>query len=265
MASLGPVQELTAPPHWRAVDLLSDLHLSEATPRTAQAFIDHLSATDADAVLVLGDLFEVWFGDEQQDQPLEGRCLRALADASRRLFVGLMVGNRDFLLSSAVVAQAGAKLLHDPLPLRGFGPTTLLSHGDALCLADAEYQAFRREVRSPSWQAGFLSQPAAERIRLARHIRSQSQQRRTLGQLSADQADVDPQAARQELLRAGCSVLVHGHTHRPADHDLGQGLRRVVLSDWDLEDKVPRAEVLRLTPTGMHRLAPLRPRHLSSV
>lgn len=257
------MQALFAPPHWRAVDLLSDLHLSASLPLTTRAFIDHLHNTEADAVIVLGDLFEVWIGDEQRYQPLERECLQALQTASKRCFVGFMAGNRDFLLGAAALHAAGAAFLPDPLPVRGFGRGLLLSHGDALCLADTDYQAFRREVRSPAWQAEFLSRPVEERRRLAQHIRQESQQRKASRPDASDWADVDTQAARAALIEAHASLLIHGHTHQPGEHALGDGLRRAVLSDWDLDGKPPRAEVLRLTRDGEQRMAPRAARAVS--
>jgi UDP-2,3-diacylglucosamine hydrolase len=244
------------PDHWRAIDLLSDLHLCPALPRTFEAFALHLQATDADAVLVLGDLFEVWIGDEQAVQPFEHDCLKALERGSRRLWVGLMVGNRDFLLGDQALAIAGAHRLHDPTVLHAFGGSWLLTHGDALCTADREYQDFRREVRSPAWQQAFLARPHQDRAAVAGRIRAESQARKSALPDPGDWADVSADAAQHWLCASGSSTMLHGHTHRPGRHDLGQGHVREVLSDWDLDDAHPRAEVLRLTARGVERRPP---------
>lgn len=249
-------QPWIAPAHWRAIDLLSDLHLSPALPRTFEAFDRHLRQTDADAVFVLGDLFEVWIGDDQATQAFERSCLSAIEQASRRIWVGLMVGNRDFLLGPQALAAAGAHPLQDPTVLQAFGTSWLLTHGDALCTADHEYQAFRREVRSPAWQRSFLARPHVDRAAVAGHIRAESRARKSVRPDPGDWADVDADAARQWLAASGAPVMVHGHTHRPGRHALGLGLSREVLSDWDLDGAPARADVLRLSARGLERRRP---------
>jgi UDP-2,3-diacylglucosamine hydrolase len=253
----APWQVLAAPSHWRALDLLSDLHLCPALPRTFEVFARHLQHTEADAVLLLGDLFEVWIGDEQAQQPFEQECLAVIARAARTRWIGIMVGNRDFLLGADALAAAGARGLADPTLLQAFGRRWLLSHGDALCLADRSYQAFRREVRSPSWQQAFLARSLAERAALAGRIRAESRALKSARPDPDDWADVDTGQALQWLRLAEAPVLVHGHTHRPGRVALGEGHSREVLSDWDLDGPAPRAEVLRLSAAGMQRLAPV--------
>jgi len=245
-----------APAHWRAIDLLSDLHLCPALPRTFEAFARHLRQTDADAVLVLGDLFEVWIGDDQAAQAFERDCLAALEQASRRLWVGLMVGNRDFLLGPQALAAAGAHLLPDPTVLHAFGVSWLLTHGDALCTDDHDYQAFRREVRNPAWQQAFLARPQADRAAVAGRIRAESRARKSALPDPGNWADVDADAARHWLDASGASVMLHGHTHRPSRHALGPGRAREVLSDWDLDVEPARADVLRLSARGLERRRP---------
>jgi len=140
------------------------------------------------------------------------------------------------------------------------GQRWLLSHGDALCLEDTDYQRFRREVRSPAWQQAFLARPLPEREALASDMRARSETRKqALGKDPALWADIDPDAARQALQQANACTLIHGHTHRPARHALGSGergqaLQRIVLSDWDLRAHPKRAEVLRLDAQGLKRL-----------
>jgi UDP-2,3-diacylglucosamine hydrolase len=146
--------------------------------------------------------------------------------------------------------------LPDPTVFHAFGQAVLLSHGDALCLSDTAYQRFRQQVRSEAWQMDFLSRPLPERRAMAREIREESQRRQQ--QPSAAWSDVDPTEALRWMREAGTPVLIHGHTHRPARHQLAPGFERCVLSDWDWDhaDAPPRAEVLRWTRTGLTRLAP---------
>jgi UDP-2,3-diacylglucosamine hydrolase len=245
-----------APAHWRAIDFISDLHLSEQTPRTFDAWADHLCGTDADAVFILGDLFEVWIGDDTRSRPFERRCVEMLQQASRHRIVGFMAGNRDFLLGPAMLADCGVERLRDPTVLRAFGKAWLLTHGDALCLDDTEYQAFRREVRSPAWQQAFLARPVDERAGVARAIRSESQARKGGSESHGIWADVDTAAALAWLGASGCTTMIHGHTHRPGRHALATGCDRQVLSDWDFEALPPRADVLRLDAHGLHRRVP---------
>lgn len=266
----------TPPARWRSIDLISDLHLSEALPRTTQALLAHLQATDADAVLLLGDVFEVWVGDDQAPAGrFEAMVLEALAAAGRRLWLGWMHGNRDFLFGSQARARARLHLLPDPTVLQAFGTRLLLSHGDALCRADQDYQRFRRQVRSLPWQAAFLAQPLTEREQQARHIRQESRNRQSHRAEAGGWADVDADCALAWLSQARADTLVHGHTHRPGQHVLlptfdgeahghaptPQGPhQRWVLTDWDLDtgSADSRAGVLRWSARGLERLAPQR-------
>lgn len=249
----GP-PELVAPAAWRAIDFVSDLHLAADTPRTLDAFAAYLDATSADAVLILGDLFEVWVGDDARDGEFERRCIALLArTAQRGRTLGFMVGNRDFLAGAGLRAAAGLLELPDPTLLVAFGQRVLLTHGDALCLADTDYQRFRAEVRGAAWQAAFLARPLAERHALARGLRDASEQRK---RAMADWPDIDAPAASRWLDAAGAPTLVHGHTHRPGSGVVSAGRTRHVLSDWDADHGSPRAEVLRLDARGFSRLAP---------
>ena len=246
------VAELIAPAAWRTVDFISDLHLHASEPETFAAWQRYLATTPADAVFMLGDLFEVWVGDDAADAPgFEADCLAVLRQAASRIALFFLHGNRDFLVGPQSMRAAGTTLLQDPVALDFLGRRWLLSHGDALCLEDTDYQKFRRQVRSPAWQQQVLAQPLEARLQLARKLRGESEARK---RTEVTFADVDRTATRAWLEAAGARTLVHGHTHRPADHDLGDGLRRIVLSDWDLAAQPPRAEVLRLTATGAERL-----------
>lgn len=245
------IHRLTAPAHWQQVDLLSDLHLGPDTPGTLARLERHLAETPAQAVLLLGDIFEVWVGDDARHEPFEAGVVRLLHTASKRLDLFFMRGNRDFLVGAELLADAGMTDLPDPCLLEAFGQGWLLVHGDAQCLDDTAYQAFRRQVRSPEWQAQLLTQPLADRQALGRQMREASRAAQAR-QLMA--TDLDAEACRAVLREAGATTLIHGHTHRPALHDLGEGLQRVVLSDWDLDAQPPRGDVIRLSATGLQRL-----------
>ncbi|MEP6875599.1 MAG: UDP-2,3-diacylglucosamine diphosphatase [Burkholderiales bacterium] len=242
-----------APPAWRRIDFISDLHLAEDTPRTFAAWRDYLLNTRADAVFVLGDLFEAWVGDDARFEGFEAAAAAVLTKAAALRPIAFMVGNRDFLLGRAMLAACGIDALPDPIVLCAFDQRALLSHGDAWCLADTDYQRFRREVRDPAWQARILAKPLAERRALARSIRSESE--RKAAEHQGEWADVDAPTAIDGLMTARATTLVHGHTHRPATEALAPTLVRHVLSDWDL-DHADRAQVLRWQDGVWARLTP---------
>jgi UDP-2,3-diacylglucosamine hydrolase len=235
------------------VDFISDLHLCEAMPATFHAWAQHLRHTTADAVFILGDLFEVWVGDDARTRRFERQCVEVMAEAASHRQLAFMAGNRDFLVGQALLRDAGLLALPDPTLLSAWDQRVLLSHGDALCLDDKPYQTFRAEVRSPAWQAAFLARPLAERLDIAAQMRRASAAR---WQMDGDAAaDVDAGEAVCWLHAMGAAELVHGHTHRPGSNALAPGFKRHVLSDWDL-DTGSRAEVLRLTRSGFQRLPP---------
>ena len=246
---------LQAPPDWKTIDFISDLHLCQALPRTFAAFEAYLQSTPADAVFILGDLFELWVGDDMAVQPFERHCVDVLQTASRRLMLAFMVGNRDFLVGPQLLAQAGMVGLPDPSLLQAFGQRVLLTHGDALCLDDRPYQAFRQEVRGPAWQQRFLAQSLAERLQVAAQIRNASRERQRFDSSAA--SDIDTPETLLWLQAAQASVLVHGHTHRPGSNSLAPDAVRHVLTDWNLDvqaGKHGRAEILRFSGQGFERL-----------
>jgi UDP-2,3-diacylglucosamine hydrolase len=254
--------ELRAPSHWQRIDFISDLHLQASEPLTFEAWRQYLGQTTADAVFILGDLFEVWVGDDvlTQGSSFEAECSRVLQKAAQRLPIYIMHGNRDFLMGHALMQSCAATLLPDPTVLQIGSGRWLLSHGDALCLDDTDYQAFRTQVRSPEWQQSFLSQALARRHETARNLRSQSEAKKQVG---TEYADVDTPAALQWLSAAGAQHMLHGHTHKPGFHTLDAMHDRTVLSDCDLSAVPPRAQVLRLSWSGqamsgvqVSRLAP---------
>ena len=256
----SPMSLVQAPPHWRSVEFISDLHLQAQPPETFELWLAYLRHCQADALFILGDLFEVWIGDdaafdrapgEAPQAGFEGQCLEALGQASGRMKVYFMRGNRDFLLGARFLAACGVVDLDDPAVLVFQGKRYALSHGDALCLDDISYQAFRAQVRTQAWQSEFLARPLAERAALARAMREQSEARKRAG---AVYADADLLATRELLAATQATTLIHGHTHRPADHTIGEALSRVVLSDWDALAFAPRAQALRLDASGLHRV-----------
>lgn len=252
-AAVPGFAELAAPAHWRTLELVSDLHLQAAEPATFEAWWRYLANTPADAVFILGDLFEAWPGDDAAFEPgFDADCAQVLRAAAQQRPVFFMHGNRDFLVGPRLMEATGMTLLADPTVLDFGGRRWLLSHGDALCLADTDYLRFRDEVRQPAWQQAFLARPLAERQAVARGLREQSEARKRSG---VPYADVDVQAASAWLAAAAAQTLIHGHTHRPAEHALGEGRRRIVLSDWDAAARPPRAEALRLDAQGAHRVA----------
>jgi UDP-2,3-diacylglucosamine hydrolase len=251
-ATLPTITELHAPPSWRTVDIISDLHLQADEPATFEAWRRYLRETPAGAVFILGDLFEVWIGDDAALAPgFAGDCAAVLQAASGRLAVFFMHGNRDFLVGDGFLQSCHTTALADPTVLSFAGQRWLLTHGDALCLADTDYMKFREQVRSPAWQREFLAKPLAERQAIARNLRAESEARK---RSSVRYADVDSIAAGALLDAADAQVLIHGHTHRPADHALG-GRKRIVLSDWDAASTPPRLQALRLSESGAQRIA----------
>ena len=214
---------------------VSDIHLDTARPETTRALLALLQgeARDAEALYILGDLFEAWVGDDDPGEPGAAvlAALKALSDGGVPVF--LMRGNRDFLYGQQVAERGGLRLLPDPCVVDLHGVPTLLMHGDLLCLDDAAYQAFRRQVRDPAWQAQFMSQPLAARQAFAAQARAASQAHQA--GIREDVGDVTPAEVARLMALYGVTRLIHGHTHRPAIHALqvdGRAARRIVLGDW---------------------------------
>jgi UDP-2,3-diacylglucosamine hydrolase len=219
---------------------ISDLHLAGERPASSERFFRFLQdeAAGAAALYVLGDLFEYWIGDDElsaaDGDPLArrvARSLRRFADAGAAVY--LMHGNRDFLLGAGFCSASGATLLDDPALIDICGEPTLLMHGDTLCTEDLDYQAWRRTARSDAWQREFLAQPLAARRHAIRQMRERS--KAVISEKPAAIMDVTAQAVNAALRRHGVKRLIHGHTHRPARHELEvDGVRRErwVLPDW---------------------------------
>lgn len=228
---------------------IADLHLAPKRPTLFALFSDFLAARAkaAEALYILGDLFEVWLGDDE-DEPTYQPVLTALHNLTASgVPVFVMHGNRDFLLGKDFVAATGCQLINEEHIIDLYGTPTLLMHGDSLCTLDVEYQAFRKQVRNPQWQQQFLAQPLANRRILAQQARAQSQ---TKTQNTAEEImDVTPEAVISAIEKHGVYHLVHGHTHRPAIHQLtvnGQTAYRRVVGDW----RDDSAMILSCTPDG---------------
>lgn len=215
---------------------ISDLHLEESRPDITEAFLGFLDgkASGVDQLYILGDFFEAWIGDDERT-PLQEQiatALRKLRDSGTRIF--LMHGNRDFLIGQDFCDRAGATLLDDPTVIDLYGTPTLLMHGDSLCTADVEYQKFRANMRNPQMQKMMLARPLEDRQQMARQLRQMSMAKNQ-GK-AEDIMDVTPEEVVKELEHHGVQLMIHGHTHRPAIHDLeanGEPARRIVLGDWD--------------------------------
>ena len=226
---------------------ISDLHLDPERPAITELFVGFIGgeAREADALYILGDLFEAWVGDDDPSETgaVVADTLRALRDSGVPVY--FMPGNRDFLLAKDYARRAGMTILPDPAVIMLYGKPLLLTHGDLLCTDDTAYQQFRAQTREPRWQQAFLSQPLQARLEFARRARAASQAHQ--GGLKAQGAmetitDASPLAVAETFARYGIDRIIHGHTHRPAVHETAGGTR-IVLGDW-----YEQGSVLRVTP-----------------
>ncbi len=215
---------------------ISDLHLCPSRPEINRIFFHFLAgpARAAQALYILGDLFEYWAGDDDLNDPFSHEvcaALRALTDAGVPVF--FMAGNRDFLIGDVFAQAAGLTLLADTTLLDIAGTPTLLMHGDTLCTDDVDYQRFRTLVRSPQWQHNFLSLPLTERKAQIAALRRESEAQKRIKAM--DIMDVNAEAVVEAFREHGCTRQIHGHTHRPAHHVIdveGLDCERWVLPDW---------------------------------
>lgn len=234
---------------------VSDLHLDPVRPHILADFrrFLHEEAVHADALYILGDLFEYWVGDDDP-QPAATEVAQGLGElATHGVPVSFLRGNRDFLLRDRFAARCHMRILPDPCVIDLYGQPVLLLHGDTLCTDDLAYQAFRRQSRDPAWQESMLAQPLPVRIALAQKARAQS-----IAHQQAVRPDAQAQAAGREDItdasaativatfqRFGVATMIHGHTHRPAIHRLevdGISRRRIVLGDWYEQGSVLRVD-----------------------
>ena len=218
---------------------VSDLHLAPQAPGVSRIFLDFLAgrARSAEQLFILGDLFEAWPGDDCLDEAEEALAAKIVAAlhalSSAGVALSLMHGNRDFLLGDRFIARSGARLLPDPYVLSLPAWQFVLTHGDALCTDDHEYQEFRTLVRQADWQAAFLARPLAERKEKVRALRRQSESAKR--DKASYLMDVNPGATDDFLRAHGYATLIHGHTHRPATHEHivdGIHVERWVMADW---------------------------------
>ena len=227
---------------------ISDQHLEDGRAETTALLLRFLEceAAGADALYILGDLFEYWVGDDAPSAcALEvAKALRELRDAGLPCY--FQHGNRDFLVGEDYAALAGFKILPEEFVIELYGERVLLMHGDSLCTDDEVYQQFRAQVRDPQWQKEILQQPVAERVKLARDARDASAEHK--GKVGMEIMDVNAGEVIAAFERHGVQRMIHGHTHRPNIHDLAvndKPAQRIVLGDW-----YTRGSVLRVTPDG---------------
>tara|TARA_Y100000310_G_scaffold234533_1_gene237529 strand:+ start:435 stop:1169 length:735 start_codon:yes stop_codon:yes gene_type:complete len=227
---------------------ISDLHLDEEQAEITACFLQFLKtgAVNADAVYILGDLFEVWLGDDHTTE-FNTKIIDALGELSRKdIPLYIMHGNRDFLIGTEFCRSCGAELLPDPTTIDCYGRKVLLMHGDSLCTEDAEYMQARTMLRSPDFQQQFLAKSLEERALFARNARQQSVQH--TAELTNDIMDVTANEVTEAMQQHGVDMLIHGHTHRPAVHHLQvqeQPAVRVVLGNWHTD-----GWLLRFDPSG---------------
>jgi UDP-2,3-diacylglucosamine hydrolase len=231
---------------------ISDLHLSAERPETVRLFLRFLAdrAVGAEHLYILGDLFDVWIGDDDRTAPIPEilSALRRLTDTGTRLWV--MHGNRDFLLGEDFCRETGSRLLPDPTLIDLYGTPSLLMHGDLLCTDDQAYQTFRREVREAGFARRFLALTLDQRRAQARHYREQSGEANSLKPEAI--MDVNQQTVATYMRDHAAKRLIHGHTHRPAAHSFtldGETAHRFVLGEWHTES----AEIIHATETGLNR------------
>lgn len=236
-----------------AILFASDLHLEDQRPDILRAFFRLLDEQKQglERLYLLGDIFEVWLGDDAPSTSADALAEKLSALARDGVDIFLLHGNRDFLIGPAYAARCGATLLHEPVLLNVAGRKAALLHGDTLCTQDTDYMAFRRMVRDPQWVAQFLEKPLEERIAIGRSLREKSKE-------SAQQKqdyimDVTQDEVVATLRNLNVELLIHGHTHRPAVHDLvvdGKPAQRIVLGDWYKQGWYLRADAndLQLKP-----------------
>jgi UDP-2,3-diacylglucosamine hydrolase len=229
---------------------ISDLHLDENRPEITRGFFRFMAeqAISADSLYVLGDLFEVWLGDDHESA-FNDSVISAFAEFDGELY--FMHGNRDFLLGQAFLEATGGILLPDPQVIDCHGRRALLMHGDSLCLDDVEYMSVRKTLRDPAFQADLLARSLQERAAFAANARDKSTQHTR--ETAMDIMDVNPQEVERMMAVHKVDLLIHGHTHRPQVHDLSltttsrqaHPCQRIVLGDWDQD-----GWVLRIDETG---------------
>lgn len=252
MSAITPVEPKAQPE--TAALFVSDLHLSPQMPKTAAAFFRFLDeqAPSTRALYLLGDIFEYWAGDDDIADPFNRQVVDALHVLSTSgVALYWMAGNRDFLAAEGFARATGASLLPDPFVADIAGQRVLLLHGDAQCIDDHDYMAFRAQVRNPDWQRAFLAKPLAERKAIIEGMREGSrdaQRGKTMDLMDVNLAEIDRLFDDHHV-----TLMIHGHTHRPASHRSAHGTRHV-LPDWDCDASVARGGWIAIDAGGeLHR------------
>jgi UDP-2,3-diacylglucosamine hydrolase len=216
---------------------ISDLHLEDSRPEITGSLLGFLSSEtciNANALYVLGDLFEFWIGDDVVTETASKVAAAFHQLDEKGVPCLFMHGNRDFLIGESYAAAAGLELLPESVRINLYGIETVLLHGDTLCTDDQAYQQFRQQVRNPQWQKSFLAMPLERRLEMALSARDASMKHTTTAEASI--MDVNESAVLAAFEEHGVTQMIHGHTHRPAVHDyhLPNGVdgQRIVLSDW---------------------------------
>jgi len=214
---------------------ISDLHLAPERPDIIKLFVQfmHEQASQAESLYILGDFVEYWLGDDDTAEGLSEafNCMHQASENGLNIF--LMHGNRDFLMGEEFAARTGCTLIHEPYIANFDNDAVLLLHGDILCTDDIRYQELRKMLRNPAWQEDFLSKPLEERVQMALALRKQSQEETQMK--AADIMDVNQRAVEQAFKDHHVCLMIHGHTHRPAIHEMeinGKPAKRIVLGDW---------------------------------
>lgn len=252
---------LRAPPEWQRVAIASDIHLSPDEPETAALWSRALAACQADALILLGDYFDVWIGDDVLDEAITPQTPPAIAfwqgaaaelrAASARMPVYWISGNRDFLVGERFAQCTGVRRLCDPCTLTWGDRRWLLSHGDSWCTDDHDYMRFRSLVRSAAWQRNFLAQTLSQRLQTAREMRQASRSRQAE---MTQWSDVHLAAVQADCARHGTASVIHGHTHRGTDTTVCDALEQHVTLDWCADSVPPRAQWMMLSAIGVERV-----------
>ena len=252
MSSATPMQKSQPDP---VAIFISDLHLQQSHPETRQAFFDflRLHAIKARQLYLLGDLFEYWVGDDDVSDPFNAAVVTAIRQVSEAgIEIFWMAGNRDFLVGNDFAQAAGLTLLPDPAVVNIAGLKIALAHGDAQCTDDVSYMAFRAMVRQPEWQQEFLAKPLAQRKAVVAAMRSDS--REAQKSKTYDIMDVNAEAIQRLFRESATSIMIHGHTHRPARHeyklDASHAATRYVLPDWECDGGVERGGWISIDADG---------------
>jgi len=236
---------------------ISDLHLQQSHPKTTEAFFDflRLHAMRSRQLYILGDLFESWAGDDDIDSAFHRKVIEALRELSDSgIEIYWIAGNRDFLVGDGFARATGMILLSDPYVAVIAGRRIALTHGDAQCIDDQAYVDFRSKVRNPEWQKQFLAMPLEQRKSIIEGMRNES--RKAQYAKTDSIMDVSPAAIAALFEQTGTSIIIHGHTHRPARHEYASGssnCNRYVLPDWEYDSDPVRGGWISIEQDGLIR------------